>query len=287
MKYQSVGFAMTILIIGNLIAVFSDTFVKSVGSNGAVFQFVFFRQVAAVLLLLPFCYRSNWQGLTAGFKWHIIRGHIWLIGSIGMFIALNTLPLATANAIFYSAPLLMLPMAVLMYKEKLNRYSILAGVLGFTGVIVIIRPTEISLPAIAGLIVALSLALNNLLVKKLPTKQKLADSLLMTNITCLPVSFVLVLLENKPWHLDYIYPASGSSITILLYTCCGIIAYRSVESNKIASAEYSGLLGAVMVGILWFNEIPDIFMLIGTLLIVIPMILVANREKKPLKPNLL
>lgn len=42
MKYQSVGFAMTILIIGNLIAVFSDTFVKSVGSNGAVFQFVFF-----------------------------------------------------------------------------------------------------------------------------------------------------------------------------------------------------------------------------------------------------
>ncbi|NVP03217.1 EamA family transporter, partial [Photobacterium damselae subsp. damselae] len=51
----------------------------------------------------------------------------------------------------------------------------------------------------------------------------------------------------------------------------------------IASAEYSGLIGAVGVGILWFNELPDIYMLIGTIMIVIPIVWLANVEKRKQK----
>ena len=52
-------------------------------------------------------------------------------------------------------------------------------------------------------------------------------------------------------------------------------------SNKFASAQYSGLLGAVAVGLLWFGEVPDVYMAIRTLMIVIPIIWLTRHEKKP------
>ena len=55
MPTMSVGMAMSLLIVGNLIAVFSDALIKTLGEDTAVFQFVFFRQLTAVLILLPFC----------------------------------------------------------------------------------------------------------------------------------------------------------------------------------------------------------------------------------------
>ena len=100
----SVGLAMTLLIIGNIIGVFSDALIKTLPADTATYQFVLFRQLTAVLILFPFCLLSNKQSLFAGLKWHFIRGHIWLLGAIFMVFALGALPLATVNAIFYTAP---------------------------------------------------------------------------------------------------------------------------------------------------------------------------------------
>lgn len=61
MKKRSVGFAMTILIIGNLVAVLSDALIKTMGKDAAIFQFVFFRQLSAVIILLPFCLTATKQ----------------------------------------------------------------------------------------------------------------------------------------------------------------------------------------------------------------------------------
>ncbi|MGO2232365.1 MAG: hypothetical protein ACTH4F_11585, partial [Psychrobacter sp.] len=55
MPKMSVAFAMTLLVLGNIIAVFSDTLIKALPSETAVYQFILFRQCTAVLMLLPFC----------------------------------------------------------------------------------------------------------------------------------------------------------------------------------------------------------------------------------------
>ena len=51
-----------------------------------------------------------------------------------------------------------------------------------------------------------------------------------------------------------------------------------MEAHKISSAEYTGMIGAVFIGIVWFHEIPDISLLIGSALIIIPLIWLATRE---------
>lgn len=283
----SVGLAMTLLIVGNLVAVFSDALIKTLDANTAIFQFVFFRQLTAVLILAPFCFSTSRKSFIDGLKWHALRAHIWLIGAIFMVIAINAMPLATANAIFYAAPLIMLPMAMMAFSEKLTKHSVAAGMLGFAGVLVVIRPTELNWAAIAALVVAFTLAANNLLIRKLPTHQTVAQTLLLTNLAGMPASLGLAVWEGQPWDWAPLLTAAGSSAFILIYAATCVIAYRSAESNKIASAEYSGLLGAVGVGLLWFDEVPDLAMLIGTAMIILPLVWLAQIEKNKQQKQLL
>ena len=280
MPKMSVGFAMILLVIGNLIAVFSDALIKSLPDDGAVYQFVFFRQLSAVLILFPLCHFLGNKNLFQDLKWHLVRGHIWLFGAIFMVISLNALPLATANAIFYAAPLLMLPLAMLLFQEKLTRQTIWVSIFGFTGVLIVVQPTHISWAALSALIVAFTLAGNNILIRKLPKQHSILQTLLLTNLVGIPAALCLALWEGKPWHWEPIVTATGSTSFILIYAGICIFVYRSVETSKVASAEYSGLLGAVGVGLLFFNEIPEMSMLIGTLFIILPLIWLAKFEAK-------
>ncbi|ANQ28179.1 DMT family transporter [Vibrio natriegens] len=280
MKVTSVGAAMLLLIVGNLIAVISDALIKSVGNDVPVFQFVLFRQVSAVLFLLPFCLLSRPTHFMEGFKWHAIRAHVWLLGAIFMVFAISSLPLATANAIFYAAPLMMLPIAALFFKEQLSKQSVAAAIMGFLGVLVIIRPDQIDWAAISAFVVAMSIAVNNLLIRKIPREQSVMHTLLMTNLAGIPVALLLVFIEGKPWDWGAFPVAAGSSLFIMIYAATCVLAYRSIESNKIASAEYSGLIGAAVIGFIWFDELPDIFMAIGTVMIIVPLIWLSKRERR-------
>ncbi len=280
MKVTSVGAAMLLLVVGNLIAIISDSLIKSVGNDVPVFQFVLFRQVSAVLFLLPFCLLNRPTHFMEGFKWHAIRAHIWLLGAVFMVVAITSLPLATANAIFYAAPLIMLPIAALFFNEQLSKQSVAAAVMGFLGVLVIIRPDQIGWAAISAFIVAVCLAINNLLIRKVPREQSVIHTLLMTNLAGIPVALLLVFIEAEPWVWNAFPVAAGSSLFIMIYAATCVLAYRSIESNKIASAEYSGLIGAAVIGFIWFDEVPDIFMAIGTAMIVVPLVWLSKRERR-------
>jgi len=271
---------MTLLIIGNIIGVFSDALIKTLPADTATYQFVLFRQLTAVLILLPFCLLSNKQSLFAGLKWHFIRGHIWLLGAIFMVFALGALPLATVNAIFYTAPLLMLPLAMILFQEKLTSHSIAAAFLGFIGVLIVVKPTQINWAAIAALVVALTMAVNNLLVRKLPQHHNVFQTLMLTNLVGIPAALGLALWEGKPWDWTPMLTATGSNTFILIYAGICVLVYRAIEASKISSAEYTGLLGAVVVGVLWFDEIPDLSLAIGSSLIIIPLIWLAKVEAK-------
>lgn len=105
----------------------------------------------------------------------------------------------------------------------------------------------------------------------------------MTNLAGIPVSLLLVFIEGEAWDWSSFPVATGSSLFIMIYAATCVLAYRSIDNNKIASAEYSGLIGAVFVGLIWFGEVPDIFMAIGTVMIVVPLIWLSKRERRKQK----
>ncbi len=193
---NAVGIGILYLVLGNMVAVFSDALVKVLEPDQPIFQFVFFRQLSAALLLMPWLLWSWRRNPPVAIKWHLLRAHIWAVGVCLMVVALTRLPLATANALFYAAPLMMVPLAVWMAGEAISRQKVLTALLGFIGVLIVLRPTEVNWAALAALGVALSMALNNLLIKRIPLKQPIAQTLFFTNVLSMPFILALALWEG-------------------------------------------------------------------------------------------
>ncbi|MDO6685616.1 MULTISPECIES: DMT family transporter [unclassified Agarivorans] len=273
--------AIVILVVANQIAVLSDALMKIAGEQASVFEILLYRQLCTLMLLLPlFLFTKN--KLPQKPLIHVVRGHLWLAGSGCMVVALMTLPLATANALFYAAPIMMLPLGMWLHKSTVNRTQMVAATIGFIGVLVIIRPTEFNWGAAAALGTALTLALSNLTVKYIPKQESVVTSLFWTNVMVVPATLLLAWPELHGINWELVTLAGGSSLFILFLHAGSVVAYRTADANTIASAEYTGLIGAAVVGWVSFNEMPDALTWLGAAMIVLPLVLIGKRSlRKP------
>src|SRR5690625_2676142 len=165
MQGKTVNSAIFLLVTGNLLAIFSDVLIKWASRDElAIFQFVAVRLIFTVLLLTPFLRRVDWDNLWQGSRVHLVRAHVGLGGIICMVVALGALPLATANAIFYAAPVLVMFISVVFFREQLTKTSLFAVVGGLIGVMIILRPTQMNLAGLAALGLAVALAISAVLV---------------------------------------------------------------------------------------------------------------------------
>ncbi|WP_166267031.1 DMT family transporter [Marinobacter caseinilyticus] len=279
MSGKTVNSAILLLIIGNALALISDVFIKLMEPGTPIFQFAFLRCVITLLLLLPLAGQLNRKHLFTGLKVHAARAHIHLVGLLCMVIGLANLPLATANAVFYAAPILVMVLAALIFQEKLSTMSVIAVFSGFSGIVVILRPVEFNWAAIAALAAALTLAINAVMVRKLPKEQTTVHKLLLNYLLIIPAAGALALWEGAAWDSSILISAGGSAVFILGYNITVLLAYKQVDANQVTSAEYTGLIWAVLIGWIGFNEMPDLWFAVGSAMIVVPLILVGLRSR--------
>lgn len=281
MSGRTVPSAIFLLIVGNLLAILSDTLIKWVSGDIALFQFVAVRLVFTLALLLPFVGLVDRRRFWAGSRVHLIRAHVGLGGIVCMVIALGALPLATANAIFYAAPVLVMIFGVTLFGERLRKSSLIAVVSGLAGVLVILRPSEMSLIGFSALGLAVALAINALLVRKLPREQSVVHSLVLNYLFAMPVALGLAFWEGAPLDFSAMTAAAGSALFILGYNMTVILAYRHVDANQVTASEYTGLVWAFVIGWLLFAEMPDVWFWIGATLIVTPLLVQALLASQP------
>ncbi|RXS42066.1 DMT family transporter [Idiomarina sp. 29L] len=277
---RSLILAVLLLVLGNNVVILSDSLIKLLDGFEAPFQFVLFRQLSATLILLPVILYFRRPLLPKNLRWHATRAHIFLVGTVFMVVSLTTLPLATANAIFYAAPLITVVFARLLFKERVTIISLATAALGMVGVIVILNPSGANIFALAALVVATTLALNNLLIKKLPTQHGIIDTLYLTNLLGIPTALILALIEFAPFDWNVLLIAVGSSLFSMIYAATCVYAYRAADSNQVTSAEYTGLLGAVFFGVVFFAEQPDMRFYIGSMLIVVPLTVLTTMNSR-------
>lgn len=286
MSGKTVNSAILLLVIGNALALISDVFIKFLEADAPVFQYAFMRCVITLLLLAPFWRQLDAGKLFEGGRLHFVRGHVHLIGIVCMVYALVALPLATANAVFYAAPLMVMMLSVMFFGERLTRLSLAAVISGFVGILVILRPVDVSWPALAALGSAAALAINAVLVRKLPRQQSTVHKLFLNYLMITPLCLLLMLWEGATWSNAVFVSAAGSSLFILFYNVCVLLAYKHVDANQITSAEYTGLIWAVLIGWLFFAEVPDLWFLAGSMMIVVPLLLIGlQQRRKRLRPS--
>lgn len=280
MSGKTVNSAILLLVIGNALAILSDVIIKLMEPGAPVFQFAFLRCTLTLLFLLPLAKKLNRQHLFSGFKVHAIRAHVHLVGILCMVIALSNLPLATANALFYAAPILVMVLSAWLFREKLTPLSVIAVFSGFTGIVLILRPVEFNWAAVAALGSALALAINAVMVRQLPKEQSTVHKLFLNYLLILPAAGALALWEGASLETEMLWIATGSALFILGYNVTVLMAYRHVDANQVTSAEYTGLIWAVAIGWIWFSEAPDLWFLAGSLMIIVPLVLLGLQHRR-------
>ncbi|NVC63357.1 DMT family transporter [Vibrio sp. 05-20-BW147] len=264
--------AIALLVLGNLFATLSDVAVKLLDGGISPFQYMFLRQLCSLLILTPFWLTQGRELRSLSQpKVTLTRAHLILVGSGCMMVSITYLPLATANAIFYAAPLLMLPLSVWLLKERPSLGKIIATTIGFIGVLIVLRPSHFHWAALCALGTAATLALFNILVRKLPAQQSVVTTLWWTTLFSLPVAALLAAFFWQPIQLDHVLYVAISALCILGYNGLAVAAYRKAPAGQIALSEYSGLIFVTVIGVVWFSEIPDTFTWLGILLIILPL----------------
>ncbi|EGR1092064.1 DMT family transporter [Vibrio cholerae] len=268
-----IALAVWLLVLGNLAASLSDVAVKMLQGEVVPFQYMFLRQLFAFVLIWP-VWRKQPKVLRQLHdpKVTLIRAHLVLLGAGCMVVAISYLPLATANAVFYAAPLLMLPLSILFLKERPSRGKVIATVTGFLGVLIVLRPSQFHWAALFALGTACSLALFNLLARTIPERQPVVTTLMWTTLFSLPISGLLAAAYWQPLSLSQWLWIAASSGLILLYNGLAVAAYQKAPASQIALAEYSGLIFVAAFGAFWFAEMLDALTWLGIGMITLPLL---------------
>ncbi len=265
--------ALAILVIGNLFSALYDVSVKWLPDEANAATFLLVRQLTAVLMILPFWLYAS-RPKTSHMKLHLFRANMGSLGALMLIMGLMSLPLATVSSLFYSAPLMIMILGGIYLKEKISNLQIMASVLGFIGILIILRPSEMNLFGLLVLVSALTFAINQLVLKKLPASEGASTTLMLYNFFSIPLVILFASIQGFSgfsWELIAVAVASNSFLLFYHWLC--VLAYRRAKASEVAVAEYTGLIFCVFFGWLWFGEWLDGLSWFGAGLIVLPSLL--------------
>ena len=258
-------------------------FMKLAQTDLNVYTAGFFRFFLGLIIITPDILKSKFKVYkTKNFKVHLIRASLNLPAMLLGFAALTIVPFEKISALHFIVPFIVTILAVIFLKEKIHLYRISALFIGFIGMLVILRPgiIDVTIGIQMALLSSFIWAIVIVITKKL-TESDSAMSILTYQYTFMTfLSFVLVLFF---WSI----PSLSSLIYIFLAACSGTIlhialnhAYKLVDVSMTQPFSFLGLVVASLYGYFLFNEIPDMFTWIGSLIIFIGVTLIAYREIK-------
>jgi drug/metabolite transporter (DMT)-like permease len=205
------------------------------------------------------------------FPLHLIRNGVHFGAQYCWASAILLLPLATIFALEFTAPAWTALLAVLLLSERLTPSRVGAIVLGFVGVLVIVRPgLETFKPAaLLVLIAALGYAISNIATKKLIETETTFAVILWMNILQLPMGLVASDLSFPARILVEQIPAViGIGIAGLAAHYCLTNAFRSGDATVVVSIDFLRIPLIAVVGWWLYGETVDVFVFIGAAVII-------------------
>ncbi|WBL68086.1 Riboflavin transporter [Stenotrophomonas maltophilia] len=244
-------------------------------------EVAFFRNAFGLLALLPMLLRPGHASLkTQQLPRYFVRSAIGLGSMLCAFWALGHLPLAQAVSLSYSTPLFVTIAAVLWLGETVRIRRWAAVVVGFIGVLVIVRPgtagfTAGSLVAVAAAVLSSLVAIQ---IKQLTRVDSADTVVLYTYVFWVPLSLV-------PALFVWVWPSGMAWLWLLATGVLGTVgqllwtrALRLGEVSALTPISFLQLPLVTLLGWLLFNESVDRWTLIGAGIILAANAYIAHRE---------
>ena len=293
--------AIGVLAFGKLLFAFQDAIIKQMSGAFPMHEIMTIRGLSAVpilLLLIAFSVglaelRRHRPGI------HVLRGVLMFIAFMAFYVGLAEISLTTATALFFTAPFFITLLSAPLLGERVGIRRVAGILVGFAGVVVVLRPDagEFNLVALLPVVAALFYALCQIIVRYArltapPAVMSLYASLAFVALAPLaglafaaldpgdalrPSANALYL----PWALPV-----GIDLGLLLLTgltsalgfMCTSNAYQRAEASRVAPFEYVMIVWVTALSYLIWGELPDAPTVAGIAIIILSGIYVLRRE---------
>ena len=296
------------LVMGMLIFSLQDIAVKWIGGDYPVLEIVTFRSLIALPLTLLFFRYEGGQGLptTQRHKLEYIRGLFYFLSYTTHFMGLAALPLAEIAAIKFSGPLMITILSVVILGETVGPRRWLALLVGFMGVLLIVRPglATFNMGSIFILISVLFYALAAMLTRKLQTTDSSATMAYYSSLVYLIATFILAPLVIFVGNFPDAHPsvaflfrawAMPSLLDWIIMSGLGLVwaggmyflarAYSVAQASVIAPFEYVALPINVMWGFVIWQDLPTLATWTGAFLTLLSGVYILYRDQKERSEN--
>ena len=260
------------------------TLIKYLGDDYSAGLQTFYRQFFGFLIMLPVIFRHRRAAFaTTRPGIMIFRSAAGTVGMILSFYAFQKMPLADANALSFTRTLWLVPLAFFVVREPVGPLRIGAAVVGFLGVLIMLRPggggdVSIGLPALAMLASSFLFALT-ITGMKVMTRDHTPMVLLVWSATlglvlALPGAF---LGWRWPEPADLALLAAIGVLGTITQGC--YIKGMSIgDAGAMAPIDYIRLVFTVIVGFALFQEVPGLWTVVGAAVVVVSTLFITWRE---------
>ena len=274
-------FAIFLIIISIIFGTLMGTFIKLAQEELNVFTTGFLRFFFGFLIITPYILKTKFEVFsTKNLKIHILRSALNLPAMLLGFAALAMLPLEKMTAIHFIVPIIVTILAVIFLKEKIYLYRSIALVMGFLGMLIILRPgiIDISIGIYMALISSLIWSVVIILTKKVSKDD--------SAITILSHQYVYMTLFSFPLVIYFWdQPSLKTIIFILCAAMSGTIlhialnhAYKLVDVTMTQPYSFLGLVVSSIIGYFVFSDKPDFYTWLGASVIFCGVLLISYRE---------
>jgi drug/metabolite transporter (DMT)-like permease len=270
------------MVVGSALVTLNDAIAKWLTASYPVGQILCIRGAFFFVPIVYFVWRAGGMKML---RVHSISGQIgrailFVVASVFFVSAVGLMPLPTVIALTFTAPLFVTALAPTVLGEQVGWRRWMAVIVGFVGVLVIVRPFQESWSWVALLPVigALCGALRDMLTRQITARESSVSILFYGAL-----AVVLVSLLSLPFGWKWI-----SGPDLLLFAVQGFVmgtahylmieSFRMAEAALVAPFKYTGFIWAVIYGAAIWGDYPDRWTILGALVILASGLYILHRE---------
>jgi drug/metabolite transporter (DMT)-like permease len=269
--------------------VLHDAISKWLMQDYSIYQVLLLRTVFSLLpILIVLRHEGGYVRVRDARVWVCLGRGCLALGSFALFLAaLPLMPLTDIFAIVMSAPLLISALSALVLKERVTARRWVAISIGFSAVLVMVRPGDdvISLGALLALGSVVVYAFLAILTRRLGSTDSAGAMTFYSALVFLAVGLIAA-------PFSWIQP---TPIAVLLMAATGLLAgsaqyclteaFRIASPSLVAPFEYTSLLWAMLFGFLVWGDVPTTLVLVSAAVVIVSGIYVLHDEKATQRRN--
>lgn len=257
--------------------------VRQLSANYHVFFIVLVRNFFGLLFFVPQIIHSRKEMFKTGhLSLHVFRGINGLASMFLWFYVVTKLPLSEAVSISFIIPILTTAAAAIFLKEKVSSKSWLAIMIGFSGILIILRPgfKEFNPVYLFSFTSVILWTLSNIAIKSLTRTDKPKTIVAYMSLVMMIGSIPFALPYIRPIGLEDLFYFVLLGLVSNLTHICLSISYSKTDLSVVQPFDFMRLIFTSILSYFIFGEVVDFWVVIGSLVILFGVVIVASQKKR-------